>query len=89
MSRRTHPHLRSITAMMKEGANALDLDQFIKTIWLSIANSGMSGKEYLVECLERFVAQLFAFFLIKDRRERESYLFSAAQHERIIEACPG
>ncbi|MGH9938592.1 MAG: hypothetical protein ACREAM_20320, partial [Blastocatellia bacterium] len=31
---------------------------------------------------------LFAFFLMKDRRERESYLFSAAQHEKIVEALP-
>jgi hypothetical protein len=25
---------------------------------------------------------------MKDRRERESYLFSAAQHEKIVEALP-
>jgi DNA-binding GntR family transcriptional regulator len=81
--------LRSITSKMKEGAQALNLDQFYQSdlafhrkLW------EMSGNEYLVECLERIVAPLFAFFLMKDRRERESYLFSAAQHEKIVEALP-
>jgi len=82
-------HLRNITGKMKEGAQTLDLDQFYQNdlafhrkLW------EMSGNEYLVECLERVVAPLFAFFLMKDRRERESYLFSAAQHEKIVEALP-
>ncbi|HKQ78309.1 MAG TPA: GntR family transcriptional regulator [Blastocatellia bacterium] len=82
-------HLRSITGKMKEGAQTLDLDQFYQNdlafhrkLW------EMSGNEYLVECLERVVAPLFAFFLMKDRRESESYLFSAAQHEKIVEALP-
>jgi DNA-binding GntR family transcriptional regulator len=81
--------LRGITARMKEGARAHDLDQFYQNdlafhrkLW------EMSGNEYLVDCLERIVAPLFAFFLMKDRRERESYLFSAAQHEKIVEALP-
>ena len=81
--------LRSITAKMKEGAKAHDLEQFYQNdlafhrkLW------EMSGNEYLVECLERIVAPLFAFFLMKDRRKRESYLFSAAQHEKIVEALP-
>jgi DNA-binding GntR family transcriptional regulator len=82
-------HLRNITGNMKKAARALDLDQFYQSdlafhrkLW------EMSGNEYLVECLERVVAPLFAFFLMKDRRERESYLFSAAQHEKIVEALP-
>jgi DNA-binding GntR family transcriptional regulator len=81
--------LRGITAKMKEGARAHDLDQFYQNdlafhrrLW------EISGNEYLVDCLERIVAPLFAFFLMKDRRERESYLFSAAQHEKIVEALP-
>jgi DNA-binding GntR family transcriptional regulator len=81
--------LRSITAKMKEGARAHDLDQFYQNdlafhrkLW------EMSGNKYLVECLERVVAPLFAFFLMKGRRARESYLFSAAQHEKIVEAPP-
>jgi DNA-binding GntR family transcriptional regulator len=81
--------LRGITAKMKEGARTHDLDQFYQNdlafhrkLW------EMSGNEYLVECLERIVAPLFAFFLMKDRRPAESYLFSAAQHEKIVEALP-
>ena len=81
--------LRAITRKMKEGANVLDLDQFYQNdlafhrkLW------EMSGNEYLVECLERIVMPLFAFFLMKDRRARESYLLSAAQHEKIVEALP-
>lgn len=82
-------HLRRITEKMKEGAQALNLDQFYlndlafhRKLW------EMSGNEYLVECLERIVVPLFAFFLMKDRRARESYLISAAQHEKIVEALP-
>jgi DNA-binding GntR family transcriptional regulator len=82
-------HLQSIAGKMKEGAQALNLDQFYQNdlafhrkLW------EMSGNEYLVESLERIVAPLFAFFLMKDRRERKSYLVSAAQHEKIVEALP-
>jgi DNA-binding GntR family transcriptional regulator len=74
---------------MKEAARTLDLDQFYQNdlafhrkLW------EMSGNDYLVECLERIVAPLFAFFLMKDRRPGESYLFSAIQHEKIVEALP-
>jgi DNA-binding GntR family transcriptional regulator len=74
---------------MKEAARALDLDQFYQNdLAFHLKLWEMSGDEYLVECLERIVAPLFAFFLMKDRRERESYLFSAAQHEKIVEALP-
>jgi DNA-binding GntR family transcriptional regulator len=82
-------HLRNITGNMNDPARSLDLDQFYQNdlafhrkLW------EMSGNEYLVECLERIVAPLFAFFLMKDRRPGESYLFSAAQHEKIVEALP-
>src|SRR5262249_32048194 len=81
--------LRGITVKMKEGAQAHNLDQFYQNdlafhrkLW------EMSGNQYLVECLERIVAPLFAFFLMKDRRPGESYLFSAAQHGKIVEALP-
>lgn len=81
--------LRSITIKMREGAQALDLDQFYQNdlafhrkLW------EISGNEYLVECLERIVAPLFAFFLMKDRRPRESYLVSVAQHEKIVASLP-
>ncbi len=81
--------LRGITIKMKEAARTLDLDQFYQNdlafhrkLW------EVSGNEYLVECLERIVAPLFAFFLMKDRRPGKSYLLSAAQHEKIVEALP-
>ncbi len=81
--------LRGITAKMREGAQALNLELFYQNdlafhrkLW------EMSGNEYLVECLERIVVPLFAFFLMKDRRPRESYLVSVAQHEKILEALP-
>jgi DNA-binding GntR family transcriptional regulator len=82
-------YLRGVTAKMKAAAQTLDLDQFYQNdlafhrkLW------EVSGNEYLVECLERIVAPLFAFFLMKDRRPGESYLVSAAQHEKIVEALP-
>jgi len=82
-------YLSGITVKMKTAAQTLDLDQFYQNdlafhrkIW------EMSGNEYLVECLERIVAPLFAFFLMKDHRPGESYLVSAAQHEKIVEALP-
>jgi len=81
--------LHIITVGMKEAARTLNLDLFYQNdlafhrkLW------EISGNEYLVECLERVVAPLFAFFLMKDRRKRESYLFSAVQHEKIVEALP-
>jgi DNA-binding GntR family transcriptional regulator len=81
--------LRGVTAKMKAAAQTLDLDQFYQNdlafhrkLW------EVSGNEYLVECLERIVAPLFAFFVIKDRRPSESYLVSAAQHEKIVDALP-
>ncbi|HZS04467.1 MAG TPA: GntR family transcriptional regulator [Blastocatellia bacterium] len=82
-------YLRSITGKMKKAAQALDLDQFYENdlafhrkLW------EMSGNEYLVGCLERVVVPLFAFFVMKNRRERRSYLESAAKHEKIVEALP-
>jgi DNA-binding GntR family transcriptional regulator len=81
--------LRGVTAKMKVAAQTLDLDQFYQNdlafhrkLW------EVSGNEYLVECLERIVAPLFAFFVMKDRRPGESYLVSAAQHEKIVDALP-
>ena len=74
---------------MKVAAQALDLDQFYENdlafhrkIW------DVSGNEYLAESLERIVVPLFAFFVMKNRRERKSYLASAAKHEQIVETLP-
>jgi DNA-binding GntR family transcriptional regulator len=82
-------YLRGVTLKMKAAAQTLDLEQFYQNdlafhrkLW------EISGNEYLVECLERIVAPLFAFFLMKDRRPGESYRVSADQHEKIVEALP-
>ena len=82
-------YLRGITEKMKMAAQALDLDEFYENdlafhrkIW------EISGNKYLAESLERIVAPLFAFFVMKNRRERKSYLASAAKHEHIVEALP-
>ena len=81
--------LRAEASRMRQAAEALDLDQFYESdlafhrkLW------EMSGNRYLAECLERIVVPLFAFFVMKNRRERESYLASAATHEKIVEALP-
>lgn len=82
-------YLRNETAKMRRAAEVLDLDAFYESdlafhrkLW------EMSGNEYLVECLERIVVPLFAFFVMKNRRDRQSYLASAANHEKIVEALP-
>lgn len=81
--------LRSLTEKMKRAAQVLDLDQFYENdlafhrkLW------EMSGNEYLVDCLERIVVPLFAFFVMKNRRKRQSYLASAAKHEKIVDSLP-
>jgi DNA-binding GntR family transcriptional regulator len=80
-------YLRNLTLKMKRAAETLDLDEFYDNdmafhfkLW------EMSGNPYLVECLERLVVPLFAFYVMKNRRDRESYLASAARHEKLIEA---
>ena len=82
-------YLRGVTRKMKAAAQTLDLDQFYQNdlafhrkLW------EISHNEYLVECLERIVAPLFAFFLMKDHRPGDSYIISAVQHEKIVEALP-
>jgi DNA-binding GntR family transcriptional regulator len=82
-------YLREVNGRMKRAAQALDLDIFYENdlafhrkLW------EMSGNQYLVECLERVVVPLFAFFVMKNRRDRNSYIESAANHEKIIEALP-
>ncbi len=82
-------YLRQLTGRMMSAAEALDLDKFYdndlafhRKLWQ------MSGNEYLVDCLERLVVPLFAFFVMKNRRDRKWYIESAANHERIVEALP-
>lgn len=81
--------LRRVTLKMKVAAQALDLGAFYESdlafhrkLW------EMSGNQYLVECLERLVVPLFAFFVMKNRRAGQSYLASAANHAALVEALP-
>jgi DNA-binding GntR family transcriptional regulator len=82
-------YLRERIRNMEKAARAVDLDQFYENdlafhrkIWL------LSDNPYLVDALERIVTPLFAFFLMKTSRQRESYVDSAAVHGRIVEAIP-
>jgi DNA-binding GntR family transcriptional regulator len=81
--------LQEIIERMKRAAGELDLGQFYENdlafhrkIW------EMSDNPYLVDALERIVTPLFAFFLMKTSREHESYIESAATHEKIVAAMP-
>jgi len=78
--------LRKLISKMERAGAELDLDQFYqidlefhRRLW------AMSGNPYLVALLERIVVPLFAFFVMKTRRERESYIRSAGMHARIVE----
>jgi DNA-binding GntR family transcriptional regulator len=79
--------LRGVIKRMKQAAAELDMDRFYESdldfhrkIWL------MSGNSYLVDALERVTVPLFAFFVMKTRREPESYTESAIMHEKIVDA---
>ncbi len=79
--------LRKLISRMEESAAELDFDQFYEVdlefhrkLW------SLSGNSYLADMLERMVVPLFAFFVMKTRGEKESYLASAAMHGRIVEA---
>lgn len=79
--------LRGLIKRMKVAAAELDMDQFYESdldfhrkIWV------MSGNSYLVDALERVTVPLFAFFVMKTRREPESYTESAIMHEKIVDA---
>ena len=79
--------LRGVIKRMKQAAAELDMDQFYESdldfhrkIWV------MSGNNYLVDALERVTVPLFAFFVMKTRREPESYTESAIMHEKIVDA---
>jgi DNA-binding GntR family transcriptional regulator len=79
--------LRKLIHRMEQSAADLDLDHFYQVdldfhrkLW------NLSGNSYLADVLERMVVPLFAFFVMKTRRERESYVESAAMHAKIVEA---
>ena len=78
--------LQKLIRKMEQSGAELDLDQFYeidlefhRKLW------AMSGNPYLMAVLERIVVPLFAFFVMKTKRERESYVRSAAMHARIVE----
>ncbi len=82
-------YLRDKIEGMKRSAAALDLNHFYecdlafhRKIWV------LSVNPYLVDALERVVVPLFAFFVMKHTRQREAYIESAAEHEKIVEALP-
>ena len=79
--------LQKLIGKMEQSARELDLDQFYqcdlefhRKLW------NLAGNSYLTDVLERVVVPLFAFFVMKTRRERESYVESAAMHGKIVEA---
>jgi DNA-binding GntR family transcriptional regulator len=78
--------LQALTVRMTKSAKELDLDQFYasdlefhRKLW------NLAGNSYLTETLERVVVPLFAFFVMKTKREKESYIESAAMHAKIVE----
>lgn len=82
-------HLRATVETMRRAAKKLDLHHFYegdlafhRKLW------ALSGNPYLLETLERIVAPLFAFFVMKHVRRRESYVESAEVHAKIVEAMP-
>jgi DNA-binding GntR family transcriptional regulator len=82
-------YLREIIRKMEQAAKTLDLATFYENdlafhrkIW------NLSDNPYLADALERVVVPLFAFFLMKTSRQRQSYVESASMHARIVEALP-
>ena len=81
--------LRQTIRSMEQAARALDLTMFYEAdlafhrkIW------NLSNNPYLADALERVVVPLFAFFLMKTSRRRNSYVESASMHASIVEALP-
>jgi DNA-binding GntR family transcriptional regulator len=79
--------LRNLIARMERAGADLDLDEFYQNdlewhrkLW------GLSGNAYLAEVLERLIVPLFAFFVMKTKRERPAYVESAVMHARIVDA---
>lgn len=79
--------LRKLISRMEQAAAELDLDQFYE-IDLAVHRKlwDLSGNPYLASVLERTVVPLFAFFVIKTRREKKSYVRSAEMHGKLVAA---
>jgi DNA-binding GntR family transcriptional regulator len=81
--------LQELAENMRQGAESLHLAQFYEAdlafhrkLW------ELSGNKYLAEALERVVVPLFAFFIMRNTRHRESYIESAAMHKNIVDLLP-
>src|SRR5574338_922602 len=79
--------LQALIKGMERAAQKVDLAQFYQNdldwhrkLW------ALSGNDYLADVLERLVVPLFAFFLVKNKRERRAYIESATMHGRIVAA---
>ena len=82
-------NLRQTIRNMEQAAKDMDLTLFYEAdlafhrkIW------NLSDNPYLADALERVVVPLFAFFLMKTSRRRNSYVESASMHASIVEALP-
>ena len=82
-------NLRQTIRNMEQAAKDMDLTLFYEAdlafhrkIW------NLSNNPYLADALERVVVPLFAFFLMKTSRRRNSYVESASMHASIVEALP-
>jgi len=88
----TDRDLQTLTELiegMQAAAARVDLAEFYekdlafhRQIWT------LADNPYLTDALERVVTPLFAFFLMKTRREPESYIESASMHKAIVESIP-
>ena len=79
--------LKVLAQSMAQDAGEMRLDRFYENdiafhrkLWQ------MSGNPYLVDTLERLVVPLFAFFLMRNDRDRENYVDSAADHVQFVES---
>jgi len=79
--------LQGLIKGMERAAQKVDLVQFYQNdldwhrkLWI------LSGNAYLADVLERLVVPLFAFFLVKNKRERRAYVESAVMHGKIVAA---
>src|SRR5215475_5356526 len=72
--------LRGLTAKMRRASETLVLDEFYDSdLAFHFKLWEMSGNSYLVECLERLVVPLFAFYVMKNRPDRHSSVASAGR----------
>ena len=81
--------LRALIAGMEAAASGRDSEKFCEAdlafhrkLW------ELARNPYLADALERVVLPLFAFSVMRFRRERNGFVESAAQHAKIVEALP-